>query len=277
MMGLAVASMAHRVKNILMGLEGGVYIINDGFESGERAAVAQGWSMVQRNVERIAAVVKDLLFCSKDRVPEFAEGVRPAEILDEVYELYRKRTEAEQIDLVLEADRELVGTLAPEGVHSLAANLVANAIDACRFDSGDKPHWIAIRCRRGPADSIVIEVADNGGGIPADVHDKVFKGFFSTKGTEGTGLGLLVVQKIVVEHGGTISFASVESEGTTFTAVLPARPPGGSSAGEPSPDPAGEPPAERPAGGVGEAAASLPEAAPRAAGDPNETIHPPAR
>ncbi len=225
MMGLAVAGMAHRIKNILMGLEGGVYIINDGFETGEQESVAQGWGMVQRNVARIAAVVKDLLYCSKDRDPEFVEGVRPAEILREVAEMYRSRTEEDGIDLKVEADQQLVATLAPEGVHSLVANLVANAIDACRFDTtSDKRHAITMRCRRGPGDAVVIEVADNGGGIPADVHHKVFKGFFSTKGTEGTGLGLLVVQKTVAEHGGTISFASKEGDGTTFTAVLPAHP-----------------------------------------------------
>ena len=72
------------------------------------------------------------------------------------------------------------------------------------------------------ADSgVSVVVADNGVGIPDDVHHRVFENFFSTKGTEGTGLGLLVVQKVVSEHNGDISFASEEGKGTTFRIVLP--------------------------------------------------------
>ena len=224
MMGLAVAGMAHRIKNILMGLEGGVYIINDGFERDDQDVVTEGWGMVQRNVAKIASVVKDLLYCAKGREPQFVAGTKPAEIIREVYDLYQPRTLEQGIELRLEVDASLTATLDPESVHSLVANLVANAIDGCRFDtSGGKDHEIVIRCRPGLADTAIIEVADNGAGIPDGVHDKVFKGFFSTKGTEGTGLGLLVVQKTVEEHGGTVSFTSREGEGTTFTATLPTR------------------------------------------------------
>ena len=108
----------------------------------------------------------------------------------------------------------------------MLSNLVANAIDACRFDpdGADKQHVITMGCRAGPAGSTIIEVSDNGSGIPKDVHDKVFRGFFSTKGTEGTGLGLLVVQKVVDEHGGTVTFDSEEGNGTRFMAELPAKP-----------------------------------------------------
>jgi signal transduction histidine kinase len=50
----------------------------------------------------------------------------------------------------------------------------------------------------------------------------VFHEFFSSKGTEGTGIGLLVVQKVAEEHGGTVSFASRPGEGTVFTVTIPA-------------------------------------------------------
>jgi len=66
----------------------------------------------------------------------------------------------------------------------------------------------------------VIRVSDNGAGIPEEHLHRVFKGFFSTKGTEGTGLGLLVVQKVTEEHGGNVTFSSRPGKGTTFTVVL---------------------------------------------------------
>ena len=121
----------------------------------------------------------------------------------------------------------------PDGLLKLLTNLAANALDACRFDPayGDKVHVISLRCLRDRAGNTVFAVEDNGAGIPGDVHHKVFESFFSTKGTEGTGLGLLVVQKVVEEHGGQITFTSAEGRGTRFRAVLPGRPaPAGATA-----------------------------------------------
>ena len=76
--GRAVAGMAHRVKNILMGLEGGIFIVNDGLEQDDREAIDQGWEMVERNVGLVTGIVKDLLYCSKDREPVFRIGCLPA-------------------------------------------------------------------------------------------------------------------------------------------------------------------------------------------------------
>ena len=66
-----------------------------------------------------------------------------------------------------------------------------------------------------------LEVEDNGPGIPEDLNNKVFQDFFSSKGTEGTGIGLLVVQKVAEEHGGRVTFESIPGEKTTFTVVIP--------------------------------------------------------
>jgi signal transduction histidine kinase len=68
---------------------------------------------------------------------------------------------------------------------------------------------------------VVFEVEDNGPGIPSEVQEKVFEEFFSTKGTEGTGIGLLVVQKVAEEHGGTVTFTSETGKGTTFRVSIP--------------------------------------------------------
>ena len=69
----------------------------------------------------------------------------------------------------------------------------------------------------------VIEVIDNGGGIPRAMKGHMFELFHSTKGNRGTGLGLAVAKKVVEEHEGTISATSVKGEGTTFRVVLPAK------------------------------------------------------
>jgi len=222
--GRAVAGTAHRIKNILMGLEGGIFIVNDGLEMDDKQAIFNGWEMVERNVERVTAIVRDLLFCAKERAPNFEHGVCPQEILLEVRDLYADRMADEEIEIV--ADLTLPhhrGTFDPESIHNLLCNLVANAIDACRFDSSDQKtgHQVVLRCRRNEDGHTVFQVEDDGEGIPDELTLKVFNEFFSSKGTEGTGIGLLVVQKVAEEHGGSVSFDSHPGEGTTFTVTIP--------------------------------------------------------
>ena len=222
--GRAVAGTAHRVKNILMGLDGGMFIVNDGLEEDDRAAIEEGWEMVERNVQRVTAVVKDLLFCAKERVPEFQPDVCPHDIVLEVRDLFADRMAEENIEICTElSEPPHRGTFDPDGIHNLLCNLVANAIDACRFDPcPDKPgHTVTVRCFLNRDGATVFEVQDDGAGIPENLNHKVFQEFFSSKGTEGTGIGLLVVQKVAEEHGGTVTFESKPGHGTVFTVTLP--------------------------------------------------------
>jgi len=227
MVGAAVAGMTHRMKNILTGLEGGIFVVNTGFEMGDESMVDDGWDMVERNVGKVSRIAKDLLYCAKERDPQPKDGVCPADVLRDVSELYGARAQAEGIELAIEVPNEPTsGRFDEDGLHSLVLNLTANAVDACRFDPATgKKHRIVLRCNEDADANTVIEVEDNGGGIADDVSHKVFRGFFSVKGTEGTGIGLLVVQKVAEEHGGSVSFSSSEGEGTTFRVVLPPLPP----------------------------------------------------
>jgi PAS domain S-box-containing protein len=224
LMGRAVAGMAHRIKNILMGLEGGIFVVNTGLENDERETIDEGWEMVERNVERVSRIVKDLLYCSKDRRPNFERDVCPHDIVCEVRDLYAERMAKEDIEVRTELGQPAHrGTFDPEGLHNLLCNLVANAMDACRFDpSGDKDHHtITLRCHMNGDGATVLEVEDNGAGIPEHLNNRVFEDFFSSKGTEGTGIGLLVVQKVAEEHGGKVTFNTTPGEGTTFIVTIP--------------------------------------------------------
>jgi PAS domain S-box-containing protein len=225
LMGRAVAGMAHRVKNILMGLDGGIFVVNNGMETNDKKAIAEGWEMVERNVDRVSHIVKDLLYCAKDREPKFERDVCPHDIVLEVRDLFADRMSGENIEVRTElSEPPHSGIFDPEGIHSLLCNLVANAIDACRFDEdeGKDRHTITLRCRKDDDGATILEVEDDGSGIPEEANGKVFQDFFSSKGTEGTGIGLLVVQTVAEEHGGKATFVSKEGEGTTFTVTLPA-------------------------------------------------------
>jgi signal transduction histidine kinase len=224
LMGRAVAGMAHRTKNILMGLEGGIFVVNTGMEEDDKAMIAEGWEMVERNVKRVSNLVMDLLYCSKEREPRFKEGVCLQEIIQDVFELYTKRTEGEAITLRIETpDTPICGRFDPDGIHSLLCNLVSNAIDGCRFDTDETKdaHTITMHCSNNDTGGAVLQVEDDGAGIPEEFSEKVFEDFFSTKGTEGTGVGLLVVQKVAQEHGGSVNFESKPGCGTTFRVIIP--------------------------------------------------------
>jgi signal transduction histidine kinase len=226
LMGRAVAGMAHRIKNLLMGLEGGIFVVNTGMELGEQETIEEGWEMVERNVKTVSRLVKDLLFCSKEREPEFQDNVYPGKVLKDVGSLYAPRVEEDNIKLDVEVSKALEpGRYDPDGLHNMLSNLVANAIDACRFDPDEskKSHRIGLRCRTDSSGATVFEVEDDGAGIPEDQVEKVFLDFFSTKGTEGTGVGLLVVAKVADEHGGSVTFKSEEGKGTMFRVTIPAR------------------------------------------------------
>jgi two-component system sensor histidine kinase PilS (NtrC family) len=95
------------------------------------------------------------------------------------------------------------------------SNLVRNAIEAC----GDSGPEVVIDGRVEGA-NLRVSVDDNGTGIPPGARERVFRPFFTTKG-RGTGLGLALVQKIVVTHNGRIHVGTARSGGASFQIVLP--------------------------------------------------------
>jgi PAS domain S-box-containing protein len=221
LMGQTVASMAHSIKNLLMGLEGGIFVVSTALEQKDDDLLMEGWDMVHRNVGKVSHMVKDLLYCAKQREHRFQKA-DPAKIAREVYELFEDKAKTDEIELKLEVvDGMPEAELDPDAVHNLLSNLISNSIDACKFDFTKQEHWICLRTSAPEPDRILYEVEDNGKGIPAEWRTKVFDNFFSTKGDKGTGLGLLVARKVVEEHNGEISFTSEPGEGTTFRVSLP--------------------------------------------------------
>ncbi len=225
LLGQTVAGMAHSIKNIMMGLEGGIYVVNKGIEDDDRQQVIDGWDMVLLNFDKISNIVKDILYCSKERPPNL-QHVNPHAIATEVYELFKTTAASYAVSINLDLDDQIRDAmLDPAGIHTVLSNLVSNAIDACKMDIFKDEHAVEIRSRKAGDGAVVFEVADNGVGIDRKVKDHVFEDFFSSKGDKGTGLGLMVTQKIIREHGGNITFRSRPGQGTTFIVTFPQHPP----------------------------------------------------
>jgi two-component system, NtrC family, sensor kinase len=223
--GQTVSSLAHYVKNILIGLKGGSYVVDVGLQNNNMEKLRTGWQTIQKNIKRVADLTQDMLTYAKERKPDVVPCF-PNEIVAEVADLVYDFARANDIEISTVCDPELGQMcLDPGTVHRALLNLVNNAIDAClEPENGARRYKVEIKTGKAPDGSAVFEVSDNGCGMDDDTCAKLFTPMFSSKGGKGTGLGLLVTKKLVEEHHGTIDIDTRLGYGSVFTMKLPEKP-----------------------------------------------------
>jgi two-component system NtrC family sensor kinase len=216
--GETTAALSHSIKNILQALRGGADVVEMGLRSTNLVQVTKGWRIVDRNLEKIYNLTMNLLAYSRPREPRL-ESVNPKKLLDECLELVASTANEKGVMAIVDCDRDVPPVpLDPDGMHQVIVNLLSNALDAVEPSKG----LIRVTCHYDePASELLIEVIDNGTGIPPSMMKHMFELFHSTKGNRGTGLGLAVAKKIVEEHDGTITAKSSTEEGTVFTIRIP--------------------------------------------------------
>jgi PAS domain S-box-containing protein len=220
-LGLMVGSVSHGVKGILTGLDAGLYLLETGREKGLNDRVDRGLEKVRTMTDRIRKVVLDLLYCAKERTPQFS-SVSMAVLVADLRGVIESKTLGEAIAFEWDVDPEAGWLDAEEGIlHAALVAILENAVDACRLDQARTDHRIVFRVSGQGADTLLFEISDNGPGLDADTREKLFDLFYSSKGSQGTGLGLFLAQKAVSQHGGRIDVASEPGQGTTFTVRLP--------------------------------------------------------
>ncbi len=223
--GQTVSGLAHYVKNILIGLKGGSYVVDVGMKKNNTEKLKTGWKTIKKNISRVADLTQDLLTYSKEREPEF-EPCSPAEIVDDVVTLIADVAAAKDIGIGAQTDPGLGEVVAdPRTIHRSLLNLVNNAMDACLEDEDtSKDFNIRISTSLEPGNVLCLTVEDNGCGMDEDTMSQLFDPMFSSKGGKGTGLGLLVTGKLVEEHKGRIDTKSELGKGTSFIIRLPFEP-----------------------------------------------------
>jgi len=165
-------------------------------------------------LERISALARSNPY-------EPTEKVDVNEALRAAAELSQGRVDhSDQYSLVFELEELPPIDGSPAGLRTVFTNLIINAYHALEEAAG--PGEVRVRSYRD-RESVVAEIADNGCGMPAEVLSRLPEPFFSTKGERGTGLGLTVAQKVIDQHGGTITFDSHLNSGTTVTVRIPVR------------------------------------------------------
>ena len=208
--GQTIATLSHHIKNILQGIRGGSYLIEMGLKDHDEDVMRKGWKIVERNQNRISALVMDMLTFSKEREPDLI-AANLNEVVADVIELMRVRADELQVEL-----RWQPGEPMPDaGVRSRGHPPRGAERGDQRHRRGERPSTTPPgrvdgrhRILPPPKRLVRIVVEDNGPGIPADQMEHLFSPFVSSKKSRGTGLGLPVSQKILSEHGGRIAWST---------------------------------------------------------------------
>ena len=141
----------------------------------------------------------------------------------EVFDLLKTQAQNRGVQLEL----NLAPNLKPfyfdsEKVHLCLTNLVTNAIDACSDAlSRNQPKEVHLKTVPAPGWGVEYQIVDNGIGMAEDVQNKLFRIFFTTKGTQGTGIGLMITKKIIDELKGVIKAESEKGRGSVFFLRIP--------------------------------------------------------
>jgi signal transduction histidine kinase len=226
--GQTVAALSHHIKNILQGLQSGAEILKMGLQDMDPVLLQQGWKNIEKNQTRVNYLVRDMLSYSKEREPTI-EPTDLNAIVGDVMELVAGRARELGVQLTARPDESLPPVPAdPDALNHALLNIVGNALEAVEEVESPK---VTVRTlvEKDPGEQgggwILIQVRDNGPGIPPEKVTEIFRPFVSSKGARGTGLGLAVSRKILREHGGDILVQSQPGQGSLFTLRLPLRSP----------------------------------------------------
>ena len=219
--GRLAAAIAHEIRNPLNYINLTLDHLRSSFapaDDQKKATFIQLTNQLKTEVARINRHITDFLKYSRPSKLELQDLDIRAEAQDAL-RLVEGRAEECGIETKIVQDDPIPLVVGDrESLRSVFTNLVINAVEAIDGEGGS----VSITLSNADTNSVKVEVEDTGRGIAAQDISKVFEPYFSTKDT-GTGLGLAIVKKAVDDHGGTISVASKEGSGTTFTIILPAK------------------------------------------------------
>lgn len=214
--GQAVAGLSHYTKNIITGMTGSTELIDDALRKNQIGPLHRVWPILKRSLNRISDFVQDMLAFSKPREPLY-EACTLRNIIDDAVRTYTDLLTQKNIDVEVDYSN-VTGSVEvdSQGLYRCLVNLITNAGEAVAPRTGK----IWITARDSANNDLVIEVADNGPGVAPENRSRIFEPFFSTKGAQGTGLGLAVTHKIIREHHGEIAVEDRPGGGALFRIVL---------------------------------------------------------
>lgn len=221
-LGQFVAGIAHELNNPLQGVLGYIDLIRAGGELSK--PVARDLRLIEREAERAARIIRDLLVFARARTPRARRPIRVTTVLAKVVALRAKALKAARIELVRSLPADLPKVAGETLLLQQAfLNIVLNAEQALGGVGGGQLFITAVA---SPEDNrLIVNIRDTGPGIAAETLPRVFEPFFTTKSVgKGTGLGLALTYGIIRDHGGDILVTNHPLGGAHFTVYLPVLP-----------------------------------------------------
>ena len=211
--GRLAASIAHEINNPLEAITNLIYLAR---QATDLAEVEEHLAVADDELRRVALLTsQSLRFYKQSTAPT---AVRPSDLLDSVLDVYARRLEAGNIR-VERRERMCDSVVCFESeLRQVLSNLVRNAMDAMPAAGGR----LLVRTREGSdwtrdLRGVLVTIGDTGNGIPRETMGRIFEAFYSTKGNNGTGLGLWVTREIVARHKGTMRVRSSTRPGASWT------------------------------------------------------------
>jgi signal transduction histidine kinase len=217
-LGVLAAGVAHEIRNPLTAIKFRLFSLKKSLPPA--LAENEDAAVIASEISRLERIVRDFLQFARPSDPELVE-VPLGRMLREVADLLRPQLEKDGISLKLEDSDNPWVRADTQQIKQVLINLVDNAAESIERDG---VIVLRVRADAGPARRgapvAVVEVADNGKGIPPEVRKRLFDPFFTTK-EGGTGLGLPIAARIVEKHGGELRYQTELRRGTIFSIVLP--------------------------------------------------------
>lgn len=218
--GRLSASIAHEINNPLDTAGNLLFMANE--QVGDQPEVKKLIASAQREVRRVAQISKNMLSLHRGSTGSSRVSVR--ELLDGVVALIEETTAKGKRSIRVEHGYEGDIEGVPAELRQVFTNVLKNAAEAT--SEGGNIRVFSAPTQENGQDGVLVQVVDNGMGIPDGMKSKLFTPFATTKEESGSGLGLWVSRAIVDKHGGNIRVTSTESGylGTTVSIFLPRKP-----------------------------------------------------
>ena len=213
--GLA-SSVAHEIGNPLSSLLYRLRLMHDDLEETHEVTdqTFEDLRVAQNEVARIDMIIKQFLGAMRHTAPDFAKGSL-RQVVEETLEVMRPELEDRRVAVLLSCPDELPPVyIDANQMKQVFFNILRNALQA--MPGGGR---LALSLTADDR-TVCVAIRDRGSGIPEAEFRRIFEAYHTTK-QGGNGIGLMIVQRIVRDHGGLVEVASKQGEGTVFRIVLP--------------------------------------------------------